>query len=359
MAELIRTDNIPRRRAPRNARHKLTHYIADGLVAAAGDELAHTPLRVDGTSLINTVESALEHVLSEMLAVPRPPLLDIIPTSMTAPRGSDSVSFREIIGGGEMKAISGGGQMPMMGLSSKKIRVNIEGFALGWGYSYQEMLRCALEGVNLDSTYAMEARRAYFEKVEEIALIGDVNTDMRGLINSARVPRVKLTLNGTDSTGAIIPDGSDSSVTAAQIKTALLRFLNDCANGSNSSARAEGVLAVPGQMYRHITQTSVDTTNKETLAEEIQRLTGVRVVESVRLANVDGSRCGLIANSAYQWIALINPSSMAVEQHLPHPHEVFPVQQSGLNFVVPTYAEIGDLAIKNPLAHRVAYFQQS
>jgi hypothetical protein len=114
-----------------------------------------------------------------------------------------------------------------------------------------------------------------------------------------------------------------------------------------------GVLLLPPTPYRHVMQTIMDATNRVTIASEYTRLTGVQIAKSMKLKNVPAADTGKAA--AANFMVLYSVDSEIFEHQIPVPFQIHPVEKAGFRYVVPCYAEIGDLSMYRPKAVRTAF----
>lgn len=347
---------------PRLRHEKLTGLIAPTLGAA----LAHpTPdaFRMDSNTVITNLEGKINIVLQEMTEDAYPELFTqdpAFPISYEGGSGAEAVVWRELHGAGEMKPLASAGKnLPMVSASAEPQAAYVAPHAIGFGWSYAEMLRAAREGMSLDSIKAKVARQAYAERVETLAIIGDPDLKIGGLLRS-KIPSQRLPTSATDP-APIIPDSS--SVTADQLLTALNAFIGGLAVSSNEAFQPQGkTLVVTPRLFRVINTTRLSSTNPTvSIRERLERDWGIAIKQSLKLYNIAAATVGLDANIAanFSFMMLLDLRPISLQLHIPHKFEAFPVQQLGFDYVVPCYAEIGDVAVRQPKANRIGWYVHS
>lgn len=342
-----------------------------GLLDFAGQALAgaiaapNNGVRMDSATVLTNLGSALTLVLSKIVEDKHPDLLTqdpAFPINTGAGSGLEAIVWRELHGAAVMSPIAGSARdIPMVQRSGEPQSSYVVPHAIGFGWSLQEMHRAAREGLALNDRDGKIARRAYLERIEEVFILGDPKYQVLGLINSKKIPRPRLTTSASDLT-AFVPDSS--SVTAAQILTCLNDWISAMATDSGEAFQPQGkTLVVTPRLWRKLHTTYLaDTSPTINIATRLINDWGLAgIKQSLKLYNLAGTKTGVDTSlsSAVSFVALLDLSTMSMEGFIPHPFEMFPVQQVGLDFVVPCYAEIGDVAVYQPKAHRLGWYAHS
>lgn len=242
--------------------------------------------------------------------------------------------------------------MPIADVQKTKFEQGIEMAGIGYRYTLEELGQAMMvPGTNLTSERAESARRAYEEFVDSIALRGDTNKGMTGLINDANVTIVESAANGTGNS------------TSWEDKTAdnILKDINDALTGVNTVSKtvemADTVLLPVSEHSRLATlarSTNSDMTVLEWLmkyniytAQTGQQLTirAVRGLETAGAVTGDGDAQGRMV------VYRRDPS--VLKMHIPMPHRFLPVWQTGpMIFDVPGIFRLGGVEIRRPGAVR-------
>lgn len=338
---------------------KILGLVAHILGPAVGQP-SPTAHRLDSATVITDLEGKINVVLQRIVQDQYSDLLTAdpsFPTSTSGGGGAEAVVWRELHGAGEMRPIAAGAKdIPMIEASSEPRTAYISPHAIGFGWSLSEMLRAGRDGQSLDGIKGLLARRAYAERVEELAIIGDASLKIGGLLRSV-IPSQRIPTSATDAT-PLIPDSS--SVTADQLLTALNAFIGALATDANEVYQPQGkTLVVTPRLFRVLNTTFLSSTNPSVSIRQRLELTwGIAIKQSVKLYGVAAAKTGLGSDiaSAYSFMMLLDMSPLAFQHHIPSPFEMFPVQQLGFNYVVPCYAEIGDVAVYQPKACRIGWY---
>jgi len=317
-------------------------------------------IRNDANNLIVAGNTAIERVLSKIIEDKYPDLVaTTLPTSSERSPGVASIAWDEITGGGEMPLYQGG-ELARVDEVGNRRTIQSRAHAGAFGWNHTELLRAALQDLNLSDRKGRLARRSYLERLETVVMLGDKTSGLNGFLSDNQIPRAafvrdpRLGTNGevTDAT-AVALDGSDAS-TATQIRDALLRWIYGVAIDTSEAIQPKGAVMVPPKAYRHLNETPMDATNRISIMAEVERITGLKIQPSVRLANVAAAVSGLA--SVKNFVVLCSMDSMEIEVQIPQPQIFYAVQQVGLEYLVPHYAELAGIASYIPKAQRVGYY---
>lgn len=317
-------------------------------------------VRMDANNLIVAGNTAIERVLAKVVEDKYPDLIaPTLPQSSERSPGVASIAWDEVTGGGEMQPYHGGALTRVDEVANRRTIQSVA-HAGAFGWTQTELLRAALQDMSLSTRKASLARRSYLERLETVVLLGDKGSQLTGFLSDPNIPRAvivrdpRLGNNGevTDPTTVAL-DGSDGS-TATQIRDALLRFVDGVAIDTSEAIQPKGSLMIPPKAWRHCNETPMDATNRISIREEFERLSGIKLEKSVRLTSVPTSVSGLSA--VKNFVVLCSMDGMDGEVVIPNPQQFFAVQQVGLEYLVPHYAEIAGWASFVPKAHRVGYY---
>lgn len=334
--------------------------LAAMLGGSSSDDGKGAP-RMDASNIIIGATSALEKVLQKVVGYQFPEISwrNIFAEGTDRSPGIETLSWAEERGGGKYAPYASGAALQKPNKGGKKRTIYSVSHAMAMGWGHDEMLRAAVLGQDLSAKDGILVRRAYEERVEECVWLGDPSYQITGLLTDSAVKRVKLTKNVTPTSGGIADttalklDGTDSS-TAAEIETALLKFVALVGRNTNEVWKESGTLVVPPAAYRHLTQTDLSLNPTLTIAESFTKKTGIQIAESYRLVDVPAALTGLAA--AQQFFALVPKDPMVAEVQIPSPLQIFAAQISGLETLVPTYAEIAGLAVYEPNRILTGYY---
>ena len=257
----------------------------------------------------------------------------VLPISTEVASGSDSYTYRIFDAQGQMKIIADkGSDLPRADVLRKEVTLPVRSLGASFAYTIQETRAAAqVPGMQLEQRRANAVRRAYEEKVQDVAFFGDSASGMKGLLNSDQVDK-------------IVPnkwfDGANTTTDE------MLEILNEAAtrivNGSNQKETPDTLL-VPYDVYRIISTTARSSTSDTTVMEFFLRTNPfIRAIEP--LNELAASKSVLSKDR----IVAYNRSPEKLQLHLPQTLEFLPPVRSGLEFTVASHARIGGTAIYYP-----------
>lgn len=232
--------------------------------------------------------------------------------------------------------------LPRCDVFGKEYTQKVRGLGTSFGYSTQEIRAAQMANRPLDSMKADAARRVMREKEAKVCWNGDSKYDLQGFISNTNVP------TGTAPNGA---DGTPQWST----KTAL-EIINDIQLGvSQVRSQSKGIhdpdtLLLPLDQYNLIAMTPVGDNADKTILDFIKSTSafGLTTIDWVS-EELDEAFTGSSDGAIYYER---NPEVLV--QKIPLEMQVLPIQERGLEFVVPIESRYGGVTIRYPLA---CYFQ--
>ena len=259
----------------------------------------------------------------------------LIPISTEVGTGSDSFTYRVFDKQGSMKIIGDKSQdLPRADVLRKEVTHPVRSLGASFAYTIQETRAASLvPGMNLEQRRANAVRRAYEEKVQEIAFFGDSASGMKGFFNNDQVDKT-------------VPNKwFDGSTTTTD---EMLELLNEAPTRlvQNSNMKEmPNTLLVPYDVYRIISTTPRSSTSDTTVMEFFLRtnpmITAIEPVNELEAAKSGGalSKDRVIAYDR-------NPDKLQL--HIPQTLEFLPPLREALEFSVAAHARIGGLALYYP-----------
>lgn len=289
-------------------------------------------LRTDnGESLFFARE--LEAILARQHDVEYPELRArrFLPVSSEAGPGDETITYYQFDKVGMAKLVSDyADDLPRADVFGNKFSSPIESIAIAFGYSIQEVRASAKAGRSLQSMKAMAARRAHEEKVDEIAANGDANTGLGGMLNNANVP------TGTVQT----PNWA--TATADQIIESMNEMVTTMVNSTNGVETPDTIL-LPIDAFTIVNQRRIPDTEITILQFFLRNNAFIRNVD--HWYKLSGAGAG-----ATDRAVCYRRDPTKLELHIPQEFETLPVQESNLEFKVPTHSRIGGVVIYKPLS---------
>ena len=259
----------------------------------------------------------------------------VIPVSSEVGTGADSFTYRVFDKQGSMKVIGDKAQdLPRADVLRKEVTHPVRSLGASFAYTVQETRAAAMvPGMNLEQRRANAVRRAYEEKVQEIAYFGDAPSGMKGFFNNNQVD--KLVPDKWFDTAAVTPDE-------------LIALLNEPATRlvQNSNMKEmPNTMLVPYNVYRIISTTPRSSTSDTTVMEFFLR-TNPMITAIEPINELEASKSGGALSK--DRIITYDRSPDKLQLHVPQPLEFLPPLRQSLEFSVAAHARIGGLALYYP-----------
>ena len=259
----------------------------------------------------------------------------VIPVSSEVGTGADSFTYRVFDKQGSMKVIGDKAQdLPRADVLRKEVTHPVRSLGASFAYTVQETRAAAMvPGMNLEQRRANAVRRAYEEKVQEIAYFGDAPSGMKGFFNNNQVDK-------------LVPDKWFD--TAGVTSDELIALLNEPATRlvQNSNMKEmPNTMLVPYNVYRIISTTPRSSTSDTTVMEFFLR-TNPMITAIEPINELEASKSGGALSK--DRIITYDRSPDKLQLHVPQPLEFLPPLRQSLEFSVAAHARIGGLALYYP-----------
>ena len=259
----------------------------------------------------------------------------VIPVSSEVGTGADSFTYRVFDKQGSMKVIGDKAQdLPRADVLRKEVTHPVRSLGTSFAYTVQETRAAAMvPGMNLEQRRANAVRRAYEEKVQEIAYFGDAPSGMKGFFNNNQVDK-------------LVPDKWFD--TAGVTSDELIALLNEPATRlvQNSNMKEmPNTMLVPYNAYRIISTTPRSSTSDTTVMEFFLR-TNPMITAIEPINELEASKSGGALSK--DRIITYDRSPDKLQLHVPQPLEFLPPLRQSLEFSVAAHARIGGLALYYP-----------
>jgi hypothetical protein len=188
-------------------------------------------------------------------------------------------------------------------------------------------------GMNLEQRRANAVRRAYEEKVQEIAYFGDSASGMKGFFNNDQVD--KLVPDKWFDTGAVTTD--EMLALLNEVPTRLVQ--------NSNMKEMPNTMLVPYNVYRIISTTPRSTTSDTTVMEFFLRTNPmISAIEPIN--ELEASKSGGALSK--DRVVVYDRSPDKLQLHIPQPLEFLPPLRQALEFTVAAHARIGGLSLYYP-----------
>ena len=265
----------------------------------------------------------------------------ILPVTSEAGPGAQTFTYRVMDATGEFKVISDAADdLPRADISQTEKSINIRSIGGSFGYTVQELRAAQMANIALEQRRASAVRRAYEEKVEDVAMFGEASVGLAGFFNNSTVDLVVADKWFTDSG------------TTAQEMLELLNYgVTAIVNGSKMKEEPDTILMAYEDYNKVSTTRNSDSSDVTVLEYFLRTNPYIRNVEPINQLDADNS----VLDKNRMVVYKRDPQK--VQLHIPQPLELFPPQQRGLEFIVPAHARLGGVALYYPKS--VIYVQDN
>ena len=144
--------------------------------------------RMDEAGLF--LERQLEYIRPQVFEVTYADIKypNILPVTSEAGPGAQTFTYRIMDATGEFRLIADAADdLPRADISQTEKSINIRSFGGSFGYTVQELRAAQMANLALEQRRATAVRRAYEEKVEDVAMFGEASVGLAGFFNNSTV----------------------------------------------------------------------------------------------------------------------------------------------------------------------------
>jgi hypothetical protein len=277
----------------------------------------------------------LEGILSRVFEVEYADIkyAQLLPVSSEMGPGQDSFTYRVFDKQGSMKIIGDrASDLPRADILRKEVTHPIRSIGGSFGYTIQETRAASLvPGLMLEQRRANAVRRAYEEKMQQMAYFGEAAANIKGFFNNSQVdklvPSVWFDTATTDELLELLNEGPTRVVQNSNMK------------------ETPNTLLVPYNVYRVISTRPRSSTSDTTILEFFLRTNPyITAVEPIN--ELEASKSGGFLSK--DRMICYNRSPDKLQFHIPQPLEFFPPERNGLEYTVAAHARCGGLAYYYP-----------
>jgi hypothetical protein len=286
----------------------------------------------------------LEYIKSVTYDVKYKPLkgLLLFPTSTEANTGASQVTWRQFALVGNAKIIADdANDLPLADTYGIENPYKVKTVGVKYRYTIQEIRESMFAGKRLDQRKAAAARRAVDQQINIIALTGDTDNQINGLINSPGIGSYSVPADGTGSSALW------SSKTGDQINRDVTGMINAVFNATNGVEYPDTLL-LPVQQYAYIATTRMTQFTDRTILEFL--LMSSPFIKTVDWLPTELAGAGVGATNRMMIMAR---DDMHLSLEIPQPFEQLDPQLTNFVFEVPCRARTAGLLIYYPQS--VAY----
>jgi len=265
----------------------------------------------------------------------------ILPVTSEAGNAAQTFTYRVMDSTGDFRLLADAADdLPRADISQVEKSINIRSFGGSFGYTVQELRAAQMANIALEQRRATAVRRAYEEKVEEVAMFGEASASLAGFFNNSTVDVLQADKWFTDSG------------TTSQEMLELLNYgVTAIVNGSKMKEQPDTILMHYEDFRVVSNQRNSDSSDVTVLEYFLRTNPYITSIEPINQLDKDNSSLSTNRMVVYK------RDPQKVQLHIPQPLELFPPQQRGLEFIVPAHARVGGVAIYFPKS--VIYVQNN
>lgn len=333
-------------------------FDEEALARIASDEqyLMNSGLRLDAGEA-SFFARQLEYIKAKTYDVLYPTYRaqELIPVSFEAGPGAQSITYRQFNMVGTMKLIAQyANDLPRSDTYGKEFTVNVKGFGGSYGYNIQEVRNAMFGNVPLQQRKANAARMAYEQLVNRYAWFADGSATYGGLYGLFY--NANLTQIAAPTGGWCDAQGISLGKTADQIINDITSLLNSIPQLTKGVEKPNTIILpiISLSYIKSVPRSSISDTTiygfiKQNYPEvEFEALNEAWAVSPAPQTPTDANSSSNIM-IAYDR----NPDKLTME--IPQPFEQFPVQERGLEYIIPTHARYAGIITYYPLSIALMY----
>lgn len=290
------------------------------------------------------LENQLEQMRARSVDVQRPEFKArrLVPVTSEIDPGAESWAYSVWDRAGMAKVVANyADDIPKVATFAKKYTHTIETIALGYEWSWLDLLRTARAGVPLRARKADAVRTGFEQKIEEIAAIGIKETGLTGLLNNGNVPQINAAPPAAGSSTAW--GGADKK--APEVLADLLA-MEDAIITTTKGVLSPDTLVLPLAQYRYISRTPHHT--GET-ADPKDTILKVFLEQSETVRNVDWWHFAALADGGNPRAVMYPRNPSVVHLEIPLEQQELPPQSKNLSFEINSVGRIGGVVYEYPL----------
>jgi hypothetical protein len=285
----------------------------------------------------------LEHVEAKSYDVVYQDLMwrMLFPIDTNVPPGAKSITYETFDKAGRMRwGNPGAKDLPRVDIAGKETTLPVHWGFDSFAYNVGEIESARMAGMPLEQRKANAARRVIEEGLNDIAFLGDATLGFVGLLSAGNgIPRVTAP-NGGGGTPQWPTKTPDEIV--ADVNAAFSKVDED----TNQKEKPQTVL-LPTARYNYLRNTRMSSTSDISIMKYL--INEVGWIESIdriqKVPDLTGAGTGGV-----EIMVIYDRNSEKIEFKLPMDTKFWPVQQQGLEWMVPVTAVAGGLHIRYPLS---------
>jgi hypothetical protein len=226
--------------------------------------------------------------------------------------------------------------LPRADVKTDDATFSVKSIGTSYGYNLQEVRAAQRAAVAIDQKKAAAARRATEVVIDRVLALGDSATGLTGLLN---VPNALVYTVPADGAGS-------SALWTAKTPALIIRDMVGICEfivNSTSEIEAPNTLIMPRAQFTLIRTTRFDSNSDKTILDWFKtQYPGVAVEPWYRMLGA--------GSGGTQRMMAYTMSPDHLQGAVPQEFEQLPVQEKGLEFIVPCHARVGGVQCYYPLS---------
>jgi len=256
----------------------------------------------------------------------------LIPVSNELDAGAEYGTYKQYDMLGVAKIVeSYAKDFPRVDIKAKEFTFKVKSLGDSYGYSIQEIRASRYANKGLEQKRANAAKKAIMQKENKIAILGDADHNLGGLLSNANIPLV------TPITGNWLSASADQ----------IIADLNKLANNSSiitGGVESPDTLLLPIEELTHISSTPRSATSDTTILEFFLKsnlfIKNVDWLDELKTAGAGSTKRAMTYRR--------DPDYLELE--IPQEFEQFPPHPEAMEFVIHCHERIGGVNFYFPLA---------
>lgn len=285
-------------------------------------------------------ERELQHVKAKTYDIRFPELKHrtLIPVDTSAPSGSDTVKYDQFDQTGIAQIVANyADDLERADVSAKEFVGKVKSLALSYGWNLQELRSAAMTGKPLTTRKSGAAKRGHLVTENRIVWFGDADHGLQGIFDNPNISVVVLPADGSGSSTAWADKTPDQIIRDINLMTRTPHAVS-------KGVEMVDTLLLPITQYNLIFDTPRSAQSDMSIARwvmannpHLKAIDWLNELEGTGPANAD------------QMLSY-HRSPDKLQQEIPQDFEQLPVQEEGLEFVVPTHSRHGGVKVYYPLS---------
>lgn len=265
-----------------------------------------------------------------------------IPIDFSAPAGAEFVTATQYKSTGRARIINSyADDLPQAAILGMQLTTPVRSIGTSYRYSHQEIRNAQMAGLPLSIQLASAARLANDQLINDLAISGDAETGLTGIVNNPNVPVITVPANGVGNTTQWV------NKSAEQILSDMNLAINSVVANTNG-VELPDTLLLPLAQYTYIASTP-RSPNSDTTILDYFKLNNEFVRDVSWIQQLAGAgEAGSDVMIAYRQ----DPNKLAMQ--IPMAFTQYAPQERNLEFVINCESRFGGVSIYYPMSMLIA-----